>query len=140
MKVQACRIKEIPKVKDYISKRMEKISNSKIPKQQEVLEFLGAVMRGTVSTKVVVDGKKITLDPPDIKSRLIAAKELLRRYPNADPLLKAQLKKLNAEAELAEQQTNESQDSASQLSKSLKNIDSDRLKALADGIMKGGDN
>lgn len=139
MAVQAQRSLERPQVKQYIQMKMKRMASARIPKQQEILEFLGSVMRGTISTEIVVNGKKVQLDPPDFKNRLVAAKELLRRYPEADPILKAQLKKLNAEAALAEQQTNESQDSASQLSKSLKDIDTKRLKALADGILKDGD-
>ena len=36
----------LPQVNDYISKRMKEIDSAKIPKQKEILEFLGSVMRG----------------------------------------------------------------------------------------------
>lgn len=44
-----------PPVKDYIDQRMKKIEDAKIPKQKEILEFYGRVMRGEETTAVMTD-------------------------------------------------------------------------------------
>ena len=39
---------------------------------------------------------------PSFKDRLTAAKELMKRYPLSDPMVQAQLKKVTADARVAE--------------------------------------
>jgi len=66
-----------------------------------VLEYYTKVIRGTARETVVVDGingPKQVDNPPTIKDRLAAGKELLKRYPENDQLLKAQIAKLKADA------------------------------------------
>lgn len=103
-----------PPVKEYIDKRMKTIEDAKIPKQKEILAFLGGVMRGTVKDHVLTKMGEAEVEPA-LKDKINAAKELLKRYPDDDPIAQAQLRKLNAEAQLAESKTNESQDKTGRL-------------------------
>lgn len=60
------------------------------------------MLRGEVSETVITpDGDKVEKEP-DVKTRMNAGKEIMKRYPNDSPLVKAQLRKLEAEAELKE--------------------------------------
>lgn len=126
-----------PRVKDYIDKRMKQIDEAKIPKQKEVLEFLGGVMRGTLKITVETDdGVKEV--PPNWKNRIDAAKELLKRMPMDDPIAQAQLRKLNAEATLAESRTNESQDKSGRMRKLISKKSDKQLEEMIQSIEGGG--
>lgn len=126
-----------PKVKDYIDKRMKDIEDAKIPKQKEVLEFLGGVMRGTLKITVETDEGPEEI-PPNWKNRIDAAKELLKRMPMDDPLTQAQLRKLNAEATLAESRTNESQDKSGRMRKLISKKSDRQLEEMIKSV-EGGD-
>lgn len=90
-----------PIVKTYIDSRLKELSNSKILSAQEVLEYLSRVVAGK-ETEYVATSKGVFPDVPvSAKDRISAAKELLKRYPT-DPLTKAQLRKANADARVAE--------------------------------------
>lgn len=126
-----------PKVKDYIDKRMKDIEDAKIPKQKEVLEFLGGVMRATITIPVVTkDGDEIDV-PPAMKDRITAAKELLKRMPMDDPLAQAQLRKLNAEATLAESRTNESQDKTGRMRRLISKMSDEDIKNMISNLESG---
>lgn len=126
-----------PKVKDYIDKRMKDIEDAKIPKQKEVLEFLGGVMRATITIPVVTkDGDEIDV-PPAMKDRITAAKELLKRMPMDDPLAQAQLRKLNAEATLAENRTNESQDKTGRMRRLISKMSDEDIKNMISNLESG---
>ena len=126
-----------PKVKDYIDKRMKQIDEAKIPKQKEVLEFLGGVMRATITIPVVTkDGDEIDV-PPAMKDRITAAKELLKRMPMDDPLAQAQLRKLNAEATLAESRTNESQDKTGRMRRLISKMSDEDIKNMISNLESG---
>ena len=126
-----------PIVKDYIDKRMKQIDEAKIPKQKEVLEFLGGVMRGTLKITVETDDgvKEI---PPNWKNRIDAAKELLKRMPMDDPITQAQLRKLNAEATLAESKTNESQDKTGRMRRLISKMSDEDIKHMINNLESGG--
>ena len=47
-------------------------------------------------------GAKSVERPPDNKQKMAAAKELLKRFPDNDRLLDAQVRKMEAEADIAE--------------------------------------
>ena len=49
---------------------------------------------------------KKTEKEPDIKTRLSAGRELMKRYPANDPVIEQQLRKLRADADLAEYKAN----------------------------------
>lgn len=75
-------------IKEYIAERLEAINSAKIADQEEVLQYLTAVMRGeTESTVVVVEGEgdgvscaRLLDKNPDEKEKLKAAELLGKRY------------------------------------------------------------
>ncbi|WP_290033712.1 terminase small subunit [Ligilactobacillus cholophilus] len=92
-------------IKSYIDKKLAEIESHKIADAKEIMEFYSSVLRGEAKETVVIStpfGMKKTEKEPDIKTRLSAGKELMKRYPADDPLTKQQLRKLNADAELLE--------------------------------------
>ena len=76
-----------PNIKTYIDERLKELSDKKVANQQEVLEYLTAVMRGESSSEVVVvegqgDGvsrAKPMQKAPDERERLKAAELLGKR-------------------------------------------------------------
>lgn len=91
-------------IKSYIDKRMQQIEDEKIADATEVLQYFTSVLRGEVEETVVVGGPmgaEAVDKPPDIKTRLSAGKELLKRYPGNDKLVEQQIRKLQAEADTA---------------------------------------
>ena len=77
-----------PHIKSYIDERLEAINSAKIASQEEVLQYLTAVMRGeTAATEVVVEGEgdgvscaRLIEKPPNEKERIRAAELLGKRY------------------------------------------------------------
>lgn len=134
--VESHRTLRLPQVVDYMDKRMKKLDDVKIPKLKEILEFLGRVMRGEEKSTVVTN-KGTVKAPPEMKDRMSAAKELLKRYPTNDPLTEAQLRKLNAEATLAESKTNESEDKTGKLMRFMDKQSDESLRKLVENIEEG---
>lgn len=89
-------------VKAYIDAKMAEIESHKIADAKEVLQYLTRVLRGEETEEIPdsVDGGTIKR-PPLIKDRTVAAREIMKRYPLDDPMIAAQLKKLQAEADTA---------------------------------------
>lgn len=139
IRVEGNRTLKKPYVKDYIDKRMKKLDDAKIPKLKEILEFLGRVMRGEEKSTVVTN-KGTVKAPPEMKDRMSAAKELLKRYPTNDPLMEAQLRKLNAEATLAESKTNESEDKTGKLMRFMDKQSDESLRKLVKNVEEGETN
>ena len=99
-----------PDIKNYIDDRMQAIEDSRIMTAKEAVEFLTSVIRGNVKETVVVGtpvGAEKVEKEADIKTRISAVKELLKRYPDNDKFMEQQLRKLTAEADLAEAKTKE---------------------------------
>lgn len=77
-----------PHIKTYIAERLEAINSAKIADQEEVLQYLTAVMRGqSKSAVVVVEGlgeglseARLINKTPDEKDRIKAAELLGKRY------------------------------------------------------------
>ncbi|ETA75083.1 terminase small subunit [Ligilactobacillus equi] len=91
-----------PQIKSYIEKKLAEIESHKIADAKEVLQFFTRVLRGEVSETVITpDGDKVEKEP-DVKTRMNAGKEIMKRYPNDSPIVKAQLRRLEAEAALKE--------------------------------------
>lgn len=89
-------------VKSYIDAKLAEIESHKIADAKEVLQFFTCVLRGEVSETVITpDGDKVEKEP-DVKTRMNAGKEIMKRYPNDSPIVKAQLRRLEAEAALKE--------------------------------------
>lgn len=89
-------------IKSYIDAKMAEIESHKIADSKEVLQYLTRVLRGEETEEIPdsVDGGTIKR-PPLIKDRTAAAREIMKRYPLDDPMVAAQLKKLQAEADTA---------------------------------------
>ena len=72
------------KVKAYIDERLEKLKSERVADQQEVLEFLTAVMRGEVTEPLLVlDGEgyqRIVDAKPSVATRRASAVDLGKRY------------------------------------------------------------
>ncbi|WP_127849708.1 terminase small subunit [Lacticaseibacillus hulanensis] len=100
-----------PDIKNAINERTAELESHKIARADEVLQFLTSVLRGDATETVNVGTPKgvVTIEdnPPTIKDRMTAGKELLKRYPADDEVLKAQLRKLNADADIAEAHAND---------------------------------
>ena len=72
------------KVKAYIDERLEKLKSERVADQQEVLEFLTAVMRGEVTEPLLVlDGEgtqRVIEAKPTVATRRASAVDLGKRY------------------------------------------------------------
>lgn len=93
-----------PNIKSAIDERMQQIESDKIAEAVEALQYFTSVLRGNAREKIVVgtpDGAVTVENPPSIKDRMAAGRELLKRYPDNDSLLKAQIDKLTADARKA---------------------------------------
>lgn len=95
------------KVKAYINAKMAEIESHKIADAKEAMQAITAIARGeTTETQAQInplsgEWEKIEV-PADLKTRLSAWKEILKRYPLTDEFTKAQLRKANADARVAE--------------------------------------
>ena len=99
-----------PVIKNYIDERMRTIENNRIMTAKEAVEFLTSVVRGDVKETVVIGtpmGAEEIEKEPDVKTRISAAKEILKRYPDNDKAMEQQLRKLTAEADIAEAKAKE---------------------------------
>lgn len=92
-------------IKKYIDDRMEQLASERIMSAQEILERLSLIANAKIKETVVVanaEGYSEVEKPPDFKVQIQAMKELLKRYPGNDKLLEQTLRKLTAEADIAE--------------------------------------
>ncbi len=104
-KAQSSKLLENVGVKSYIDERMAQLASERIMSAQEAMELLTSIARGEVKETVVVSspqGLEETEKEADIKTRLNAIKEIMKRYPENDRMSQATLKKLEADAEIAE--------------------------------------
>lgn len=96
-----------PQIKAYINAKMAEIESRKIADAKEAMQAITAIARGeTTETQAQINpltGEwEKTEVPADLKTRLTAWREILKRYPLSDELTKAQLRKTSAEARVAE--------------------------------------
>lgn len=94
-----------PNIKTYIEKKMKELESHKIMDAKEAMELLTRIARGEEKETVIVgtaDGLASTTKEADLKTRINATKELLKRYPDNDKLVEQQIRKLKAEADIAE--------------------------------------
>ena len=99
-----------PQIKSYIDAKMAEIESSKIADAKEVLEFYARVLREEETEEVALaagDNVVTVRKKPSMKDKIAVAKEIMKRYPLTDPLVAAQIKKLQAETEIAEWKRNE---------------------------------
>lgn len=99
-----------PDIKEYIDKHMTEMADKRIMSAQDALELLTRIANGEEKeTKVVAtqfDVSEVEV-PADLKTKIAAVKEILKRYPTENPLTQAQIRKLEAEADIREAQAAE---------------------------------
>ena len=103
-------------VKSYIDDRMKVIEDNRIMTAKEAIELLTGIGRGEVKETVVVAspmGVETVEKEADLKTRISAIKEILKRYPDNDKVIEQQLRKLTAEADIAEAKAKEYIDGSS---------------------------
>ena len=105
--VNATRMLGNARVKSYIEAKMAEIESRKIATAKEVMEFYARVLRGEETEEVVIagpDGVEVVERKPQFKDKVSVAKEIMKRYPLAgsDPVMAEQLRKLKADADIAE--------------------------------------
>lgn len=120
-----------PELKAYIGKRLKQLESETIAGAREALEYLSSVMRGK-QTESVATAKCVYTDVPvSAKDRIVAAKEILKRYPS-DPITKAQLRKTVADARIAEARAKSMEDNGADvelvLDKMMENLAKEDLK------------
>ena len=94
-----------PMVKSYIEERMVEIASKRVMSYTEAVELLTSIARGeekeTVVVATPVSVEKVEKEA-DLKTRISALKEILKRYPNNDKLIEQQIRKLSAQADVAQ--------------------------------------
>lgn len=98
-----------PQIKLAVDELMKKLEDDKIMKADEAMKLLTRIARGEEKETVVVSGPDYfdtVKKEADIRTRIGAIKEMLKRYPTAeaDPLFEAQVRKAKIEADLLERQ------------------------------------
>lgn len=96
-----------PNIKAYIEKCMADIASNRVMSYTEAVELLTSIARGeekeTVVVATPVSVEKVEKEA-DLKTRISALKEILKRYPNNDKLIEQQIRKLSAQADVAQMQ------------------------------------
>ncbi|KYK04253.1 terminase [Lactiplantibacillus plantarum] len=94
-----------PDIKQYIDEQMAEIASKRIMDATEAVELLTRIARGEEKETVISstpEGVYESQKEADLKTRISAVKEILKRYPGDDKLVKAQIRKAEAEADIAE--------------------------------------
>lgn len=92
-------------LKQYIEKCMADIASNRVMSYTEAVEILTSIARGELKETVVVGtpvGAETVEKEADLKTRISAVKEIMKRYPGNDKLVEQQIRKLSAEADIAE--------------------------------------
>ncbi|KZU53071.1 terminase small subunit [Lactiplantibacillus plantarum] len=99
-----------PDIKKYIDEQMAEIASKRIMDATEAVELLTSIARGETKETVYIgtaDGVYEKHKEADLKTRISATKEILKRYPGNDKLVEQQIRKLKAEADIAEAKAKE---------------------------------
>ena len=99
-----------PDVKAYYDKQMAELARDSIMGAREALELLTSIARGETKEEVVaqtMDGYSLVNKRADIKDRLTATKEILKRYPESDQLELVKLEGMRLENELKKRRLEE---------------------------------
>jgi len=94
-----------PMVKSNIEERMAEIKSKRVMGYAEAVEILTGITRGELKETVVVGtpiGVEEVKKEVDLKTRISALKEIMKRYPGNDKLVEQQIRKISAEADIAE--------------------------------------
>lgn len=138
-KAQSSKLLENVGIKSYIDERMAKIASERIMDATEAVELLTSIARGETKETIYIgtaDGVYEKHKEADLKTRISATKEILKRYPDNNKLVEQQIRKLKADADIAEAKArimNASTDSTeAKVSKYLDKLD-DVLGGDSDG-------
>lgn len=126
-------------VKSYIDAKMVEIESHKIADAKEAMRAITSIARGeTMEIQAQINplsGKwEKTEVPANLKTRLVAWREIMKRYPLADELTKAQLRKANADARVAEARAKSMEDNGQDMEVLLDKM----LKTITDKDGKNG--
>ncbi|ATI71908.1 terminase small subunit [Lactiplantibacillus plantarum] len=91
-------------IKKYIDERMAEIASKRIMDATEAVELLTSIARGETKETVISstpEGVYESQKEADLKTRISAVKEILKRYPGDDKLVKAQISKAEADVRIA---------------------------------------
>ena len=116
-----------PEIKKYIDKKLDEIESHKIADAKEAMQAITAIARGETNeiqaqlNPLTGEWEKTEV-PADLKTRLTAWREILKRYPLADELTKAQLRKANADARVAEARAKSMEDNGQDVAAALDSI------------------
>ncbi|MCT3284628.1 terminase small subunit [Lactiplantibacillus pentosus] len=94
-----------PDIKQYIDEQMAEIASKRIMDAREAVELLTSIARGETKETVYIgtaDGVYEKHKEADLKTRISATKEILKRYPDNNKLVEQQIRKLKADADIAE--------------------------------------
>lgn len=104
-KAQSSKLLENVGIKSYIDERMAEIASKRIMDATEAVELLTSIARGETKKTVYIgtaDGVYEKHKEADLKTRISATKEILKRYPDNNKLVEQQIRKLKADADIAE--------------------------------------
>ncbi|MCT3299094.1 terminase small subunit [Lactiplantibacillus pentosus] len=104
-KAQSSKLLENVGIKSYIDEQMAEIASKRIMDATEAVELLTSIARGETKETVISstpEGVYESQKEADLKTRISAVKEILKRYPGDDKLVKAQIRKAEADADIAE--------------------------------------
>lgn len=93
-----------PDIKQYIDEQMAEIASRRIMDATEAVELLTRIARGEEKETVISstpEGVYESQKEADLKTRISAVKEILKRYPGDDKLVKAQISKAEADVRIA---------------------------------------
>ncbi|WP_432374281.1 terminase small subunit [Lactiplantibacillus pentosus] len=94
-----------PDIKQYIDEQMAEIASKRIMDATEAVELLTRIARGEEKETVISStpaGVYESRKEADLKTRISAVKEILKRYPDNNKLVEQQIRKLKADADIAE--------------------------------------
>ena len=116
-----------PNIKAYIDTKMAEIESHKIADAKEAMQAITSIARGeTTETQAQINplsGKWEKIEvPADLKVRLSAWKEILKRYPLADEFSKTQLRKMIADARISEARAKSLEDNGADVEEALDRI------------------
>ncbi len=138
-KARSAQMLENVGIKSYIDAKMVEIESHKIADAKEAMRAITSIARGeTMEIQAQINplsGKwEKTEVPADLKTRLVAWREIMKRYPLADELTKAQLRKANADARVAEARAKIMEDNGQDMEVLLDKM----LKTITDKDGKNG--
>lgn len=138
-KARSAQMLENVGIKSYIDAKMVEIESHKIADAKEAMRAITSIARGeTMEIQAQINplsGKwEKTEVPADLKTRLVAWREIMKRYPLADELTKAQLRKANADARVAEARAKSMEDNGQDMEVLLDKM----LKTITDKDGKNG--